>query len=302
MKVEVSLPRRIVAVILCCLPFAVIAGTAIAWWPLTTSEIPTQWANGEVSTTAPVWTVLLLPACGSFVCAVVAVLATSDPDPSSLRWTYFWTGGIATMLAAVWFVIIMPHVLGGAGDTAPAWLISAPLLILLGLVPWAITGRGTRSNPVEATPLGDLTERTTWVGASKSPVLLTISIAVGGGSLIYGLTSMARATDAIAVITVVVGVLILGAGFALGWIVVVADQRGLRVRGSIGVPLKSIPADSIREVSVVELSALRWGGWGYRVSPQGAAVVTRTGPLYASKPTAHAFSSQLPGQMTPCRS
>lgn len=89
---------------------------------------------------------------------------------------------------------------------------------------------------------------------------------------------MARATDAIAVITVVVGVLILGAGFALGWIVVVADQRGLRVRGSIGVPLKSIPADSIREVSVVELSALRWGGWGYRVSPQGAAVVTRTGP------------------------
>lgn len=136
----------------------------------------------------------------------------------------------------------------------------------------------------------------------EEPVLLTISIAVGGGSLIYGLTSMARATDAIAVITVVVGVLILGAGFALGWIVVVADQRGLRVRGSIGVPLKSIPADSIREVSVVELSALRWGGWGYRVSPQGAAVVTRTGPLYASKPTAHAFSSQLPGQMTPCRS
>ena len=57
------------------------------------------------------------------------------------------------------------------------------------------------------------------------------------------------------------------------------DARGLTVRSALlGVPLKIIRLGDIVEAHADYLEPLRWGGWGYRVTPGRSGVILRAGP------------------------
>lgn len=57
------------------------------------------------------------------------------------------------------------------------------------------------------------------------------------------------------------------------------DRRGLRVGfGPWGWPRIAVPLSEIESARTVTVRPLDWGGWGYRVRPNGRAVITRGGP------------------------
>ena len=56
------------------------------------------------------------------------------------------------------------------------------------------------------------------------------------------------------------------------------SDRGLDVQLAAALTVKRIPLAEIESVSSIELEPREWAGWGYRVVPNGSAVVLRKGP------------------------
>ncbi len=54
------------------------------------------------------------------------------------------------------------------------------------------------------------------------------------------------------------------------------NNDGLRVRLG-GIPVRRIPIDKISSARAVDLEPAEWGGWGWRASPNGSAIVLRRG-------------------------
>ncbi|MGV0342400.1 hypothetical protein ACUY3L_09950 [Corynebacterium mastitidis] len=57
-----------------------------------------------------------------------------------------------------------------------------------------------------------------------------------------------------------------------------ADAQGLTVRSLMGWPRLRVAAREIERAEVADLSPADWGGWGWRVSPRGRALMLRGGP------------------------
>ncbi len=56
------------------------------------------------------------------------------------------------------------------------------------------------------------------------------------------------------------------------------SDRGLEVHLAATIAVKRIPLEEIASVSAIDLEPREWAGWGYRVVPNGSAVVLRKGP------------------------
>lgn len=273
--------RYAFAVALCWLPFVAVVWAAIAWWDVVAGDISTQWSGDEVTTTAPAWTALLLPLCGTLICGVLATVASFDADGPGARRVFLFCFGIGAMLAFVWIGVMVPNVLAPDDPPMPDWLLLSPLLILLGFAPWAIAGRGERrDDPAPASehalpaPVGERV----WVGTAWSPLLVLI----GGGigvivPAVLAIVGFAQQNTAVAIISSSVTVVIVVAVAILGWLTVAVDDGGMRVRSAIGIPLKRIPIAKVRDAQATVLSAAAWGGVGYRVGPEGTALVLRSG-------------------------
>ncbi|GAA4784435.1 hypothetical protein [Microbacterium gilvum] len=149
--------RSVAAAGVCCIPFAVVLVTAWLWRDVVFGEIATQWQNDEVSTVAPTWTVLLLPLCGTLICAGVAVVTATELDPLHSRKAYFFAFGIGVMLAIIWLTVLVPNVLAPDDPSAPALMLLSPLGLLLGFIPAAIASLGASRHPTleQATPQGE---------------------------------------------------------------------------------------------------------------------------------------------------
>lgn len=98
---------------------------------------------------------------------------------------------------------------------------------------------------------------------SAGVVVLGVVLATSGGSLAGGL------------IPIVLGLLMLAAMFGLSLQV---DRAGVQVR-LLGLPWPVARArlDQIASAEVVDLHPREWGGWGYRITPHGRAVIVRGG-------------------------
>jgi hypothetical protein len=79
-----------------------------------------------------------------------------------------------------------------------------------------------------------------------------------------------------AVIPMVVGVVALVAMFGLSLQV---DRAGVRVR-LLGLPwpIARAALGQIESAEAQDLRPTQWGGWGYRITPHGRAVILRGGP------------------------
>lgn len=65
--------------------------------------------------------------------------------------------------------------------------------------------------------------------------------------------------------------------FLFASVYVSVDTEGLRVLLGGGVRAKKIDLDRVAVAEVIDLEPAAWGGWGYRVTPGGSAVVLRRG-------------------------
>lgn len=120
------------------------------------------------------------------------------------------------------------------------------------------------SGEVQVTELGP-EERAVWFGT----VLVKWPVTVLGGAAI-GFVFIPSWGWLIAAMTLVPALLLTRVG-------VKVDEKGLSVRLGGIVPVKNHALGEIRSVRAIDLESGEWGGWGWRLVPNGSAIVLRRG-------------------------
>ncbi|NLU81301.1 hypothetical protein [Rhodococcus sp. HNM0569] len=121
-------------------------------------------------------------------------------------------------------------------------------------------------------------ERASWLARAGSPW------ALGGAAV---LTAAAVAAALLGQWWVAAPLLVIAlVGTAFSSVTVRVDRAGLSL-SSWGVRWRRIPLDDISSADVIAIVPVQWGGWGYRWTPRGTAVVLRGGDALA----VHRFST-----------
>lgn len=156
------------------------------------------------------------------------------------------------------------------GLTIPLALLAAVAAGIVGGLLAPRTPADDEPAPVPAAPLGE-TEQISWsrpVGSLWLPV-------VGGALVATGIALAVTWQPALGAVLAAPGIALVLLGHAR----VTVDRRGLTVTiGLFGWPRVHVPAEEIEAVSVVDVSPMQFGGWGYRIVPGGVGVIIRSGP------------------------
>lgn len=116
--------------------------------------------------------------------------------------------------------------------------------------------------PYVAVPAGS---SAAWVGTARSPWMLLLVIP--GVLLTVFVPGPARWT----------GVPVALMGVLFGWVTVRVGSGGVTVLLAGVLPVRRVRLGRIERATAEHIDPSRWGGWGYRLSPRGAAVVIRAG-------------------------
>jgi hypothetical protein len=155
------------------------------------------------------------------------------------------------------------------------WLAVLPgVAVLAAVVAWwlqPVTLRPRRAAPRSGGGPGLREgERVTWVGRSTSPVLVGLA-----GVLVLVAVYLVFTVWPVANVAALVAL-------AVWWshvVTVRVDERAVTTSwGPARWPRLSVPLDEVDTARAEEVEPRLWGGWGYRVSRRGRAVVTRRGP------------------------
>jgi len=114
-------------------------------------------------------------------------------------------------------------------------------------------------------------ERAVWVGSASSPALLWLGLAVtAAGAVVLLLAGWLWA----------IAILVAGpAVAAVHRVDVRIDSDGVLARfGALPWPVVRTPIGRIGGARAEQIEPMRWGGWGYRLSARGTALVVRRGP------------------------
>lgn len=275
--------RPALVAVLALVPALVVLVTRLTWFDQLPELLPTHWsglgppddytARGAVY--GPVQAVTAAAAVVA-VLAVVALLATTTRAARSrVRAASALACLVGGVAAATWVAIVWATL--AAGSNQDATLGARVLLVLVGLawglLPLLLLPRGGDARPHDdPPPTLDLVadERAAWHTTVHSPALLA---ALGAALVVVVVVAAVAAPAAGAVVVVPLLALVV-----LGRVRVSVDARGLRVRGGLGVPLRTVPLDRVERADAAEVLASEWGGWGYRVGPGRTALVLRSGP------------------------
>ncbi|MFC4784386.1 DUF1648 domain-containing protein [Nocardioides sp. MAHUQ-72] len=242
--------------------------------------VPTHWdlhgrADDSVGL-AVLFTTCLLVATGLWL--ATTVLAFRSREDRTDR-TLVAAGAWAAWLAAMVFVVPVATAYGEARAAdvrvEPVWLAALVLApTLVAALVWRlqpVTLRPRRAGAAPATPLTLRDgERATWVGRSSSSVLMGVAavLVVVSVFLVFTAWPVANVVALVALAvfwTHVVTVRVDDSGVTTSW----GPARWPRVR---------VPLEQLEGARAEEIEPRRWGGWGYRFSSRGRAVVTRRGP------------------------
>lgn len=186
-----------------------------------------------------------------------------------------WTTWVVA--AAALTSMLVARGLSDPKNAQAGWLVMlltllGPSLIALGLW-WLLPAGPTAVRATQSVePRYRLAEgeRATWVGSASSPGLLLAAAAL---------------TVSGAVLVVVVdwwGVVLLVTAFLLAWthsLTVRVDNDSVTAHfGPWAWPASRTPIERIEAAVVEEIEPMKWGGWGYRLSTRGTALVVRRGP------------------------
>lgn len=112
-------------------------------------------------------------------------------------------------------------------------------------------------------------ERAVWSSARTGRTLLVIGLVVAAGALAWTLVRREAIPGLIFVATGAVTA-------SLAHVRVVVDERGLAWR--MGLLSRRIPLSRITSAREVDVSPMAYGGWGFRLSSEGQAIVIGAGP------------------------
>lgn len=112
-------------------------------------------------------------------------------------------------------------------------------------------------------------ERAVWTSRDSSPVVLVVAVLLGcAGVLVQVILRDLFGAG------LLLGIGALAAG--LSRVRARVDEHGLSWR--MGILHRRIPLSRITSARAVEVDPMEYGGWGYRLSGNGQAIVTRSGP------------------------
>ena len=257
-------------------------GTLLAWagWRDELPDpLPTHWnLSGAVDDTMPPTVLFATTVALSTIFAVSALvcLVRSRRQPAdrlmvtSLTWLAW--------LAATVFVMPAGIARGAAeaGDVALSLLAVAAVPVIPTLAALAVWLAQPAETPGASGPPPASTirlaegERVAWVGRSASPRLLLLA----GALVVVAVFLVFTAWPAANVVAF--------AALAAFWshlISVRVDNRAVTVAwGPARWPRLVVPVEEVVSARSEHIEPRRWGGWGYRRTPGGAAAVTRRGP------------------------
>ena len=163
-----------------------------------------------------------------------------------------------------------------APGIAPLILMGLVVAIAFGVAVYSLMPASSQRSPSgeAVTPL-KLNPGEVVVWTSSATGSLPFTVVVIGMCVVVAVLGVSGGPLYLLVVAALVAVLPLA--FAMFHVSV--GQRGLQVRSVLGWPWRRIDLSQIASVEVVDVHPFQqWGGWGWRSSPQGTAVVTRKGP------------------------
>ena len=163
-----------------------------------------------------------------------------------------------------------------APGIVPLILIGAAVSLAFGVVAYLLMPTSSERGPSgDAVAPLKLSPGEVAVWTSSATGSLPFTVVVIGMGVVVAILGVAGGPHYLLLVAALLAILPIA--FAVFHVSV--GQRGLQVRSVLGWPRRRIDLSQIASVEVVDVHPFQqWGGWGWRSSPQGTAVVTRKGP------------------------
>jgi hypothetical protein len=255
------------------LPLLALVIARLAWNGELPPVVASHWSGtrpDRFSDTATYfWIALTVCAAATVIAGVVAIRGRTDaglwlPATVLVGWT----------VATTWIVGVAATIDAGSPEAATlGWWIGIPLLgIPWAVATYAVLPRRSQSTPHDLAPTLPVPlgpgERAAWTGYVHGRWAGVLALAMALATVASALMGALW----LAVLFLVLAVL----GGAFTSVTVQVDRAGLSL-SSWNIRWRRIPLDSVDEARVTEIVPLEWGGWGYRFTPRGTAVVIRAG-------------------------
>lgn len=267
-----STQRRTASAALTALPLFVLLGAVAVWAGELPPVIAVHWSGTTPDrfgdTTTYLWFALAVALASTVAAAIVALRRSADdrlwlPATALMSWT----------AASVWIMSVSLTLdAGSPQDSRIGFWIAVPLLgVAWALLAFALAPAAptipSGSNPTLDTPLSP-TERASWTQRVRGRWAVALAIGMTIGALASLLMGQWWIALLFAVLVIVAG--------AFSSVTVHVDRRGVSL-SSWGLRWKRVPLDTIEAATATTIVPLQWGGWGYRFTPRGTAVVVRGG-------------------------
>lgn len=284
--------RKLAAAVIALAAPALVLGTYLSMRDRLPDPLPVHWDfSGAVDGTATlaIFFAVVLGVTTLLALGVTACIALVRPPVAARMVASLVMFGVWIM-AGVWLVTVLAaDGAGRAQDVALPWyaviaLVLVPVVIGIAayaLLPgrwqdtWGPAGAGeARASSLVLAP----GEVVMWLDQARSRVMQVIAAVLVLGGLAAVLWLPAEA----AIGATIVAVVLIAVAALLAWmsqITVLIDERGVHTLwGPLYWPRGLIPLAQITAVRAEHINPLQWGGWGYRISRRGTAVVIRRGP------------------------
>ncbi|MFC0447076.1 hypothetical protein [Rhodococcus jostii] len=254
-------------------PLLALVIARLAWSGELPPVVASHWSgtepDGFSDTDTYFWIAFTVCAAATVIGGVVAARVRTDaalwlPAAVLAGWT----------VATAWIVSVAATIDAGSPEAATlGWWIVIPLLgIVWAIATFALLHRTPRSAPHGPAPTLPVPltsgERAAWTGYARGRWAGVLALAMALATVVSALVGALW----LAVLFLVLAIL----GGAFASVTVQIDRTGLTL-SSWNVRWRRIPLDSVDEARVTEIHPMEWGGWGYRSTPRGTAVVIRGG-------------------------
>lgn len=277
---------------ICLVPLAWLVASVVQAGDYLTTDVPSQWNDGVVTSTMPGWAVAAIPVTGCLIAGIVALVAAIIADVARLPFVYWLACGFGCMFLAIWLGLHQLDSSVDAGSSpSPDAFITAPLFLVLGVIPWAVARLGRRgapagepatldagTEPTEPDPAAAIDSRSVWVGGAHNRITIGLACATALLPLTGGLVSAVGGDVVSTVIAGAIGTVVFSAILAFAGVRVAIDRTEVRIRSWLGIPSKRIPLTDIQGIQATETSVSEWAGVGYRLGARGTGFIVRSGP------------------------
>lgn len=276
---------------ICLVPLTWVFVSVVQAGDYLTTDVPSQWNDGVVTSTMTGWAVAAIPFTGCLVAGIVALVAAIVADDARLPFVYWLACGFGCMFLAIWLGL---HQLGSSVDAgsslSPDAFITAPLFLILGVIPWAVARLNRRgipsakpatldasTEPTESDSGTAIDLRSAWVGGAHNRITIGLACVTALLTLTGGLVSAVGGDVVSTVIAGAIGTVVFSAILAFAGVRVAIDRTDVRIRSWLGILSKRIPLTDIQGIQATETSVGEWAGVGYRLGARGTGFIVRSG-------------------------